>query len=209
MLRILLAEDHDIVRRGIRGLLETHSGWEICGEAANGRDAVRLAADKKPDIAIIDYSLPMLNGLDVVRQIRKLSAKTQILVFTQHDSDDLIRETLRAGARGFLQKGEAAEHLVHAITALAARRPYFAGRVSQTMLATFVKNRPSSDLLTGREREVVQLIAEGRSNKQIAATFNLSIKTVETHRSSAMRKLNIRNMAELVRYAVRNKLVEP
>jgi DNA-binding NarL/FixJ family response regulator len=209
MLRILLAEDHDIVRRGIRGVLESQAGWEICAEADNGRDAVRLAAETKPDIAIIDYSLPLLNGLDVVRQTRQVSPGTQSLVFTQHDDDELVRETLRAGARGFLQKSEAADHLVHAVKALALRRPYFTGRVSQVMLANFLRKLPASPILTGREREVVQLIAEGSSNKQIAATLGLSTKTIETHRSAAMRKIGVKNLADLVRYAVRNRIVEP
>ncbi|QCI64992.1 response regulator [Phreatobacter stygius] len=208
MARVLLAEDHEIVRRGIRSLLESRGNFEICAEAADGLDAVRLAIQEKPDIAIIDYSLPRLNGLEVVKQVRKVLPRIQILMFTQHDSEDLMRDILRAGVRSFLLKSEADEHLIQAVSALAMSRPYFTTRVSETMLATFIGSTTPATQLTSRERETVQLIAEGASNKRIAAELGVSVKTVETHRSTAMRKLGAKSMADLVRYAVRNKLVE-
>jgi DNA-binding NarL/FixJ family response regulator len=208
MARILLADDHEIVRRGIRSLLESRGGWEICAEAADGLEAIRLALDEKPDIAIVDYSLPKLNGLEVVKQVRKVLPRIQVLMFTQHDSEDLLRDILRAGVRSFLLKSEADEHLVQAITALSVSRPYFTTRVSEAMLANFIGGPAPAAQLTSRERETVQLIAEGASNKRIAAQLGVSVKTVETHRSTAMRKLGAKSIADLVRYAVRNKLVE-
>lgn len=208
MARVLLAEDHEIVRRGIRSLLESRGSWDICAEAADGLEAVRLAIQEKPDIAIIDYSLPGLNGLEVVKQVRKVLPRIQILMFTQHDSEDLMRDVLRAGVRSFLLKSEADEHLLQAVSALSMSRPYFTDRVSEAMLASFIGGPASVAHLTSRERETVQLIAEGASNKRIATQLGVSVKTVETHRATAMRKLGAKSMADLIRYAVRNKLVE-
>ncbi|MGL4286097.1 MAG: response regulator [Phreatobacter sp.] len=208
MARILLAEDHEIVRRGIRSLLESRGNWDICAEAADGLEAVRLMIQEKPDIAIIDYSLPGLNGLEVVKQIRKVLPRIQILMFTQHDSEDLMRDVLRAGVRSFLLKSEADEHLLKAVGALSMSRPYFTDRVSEAMLASFIGSPAATAHLTSRERETVQLIAEGASNKRIATELGVSVKTVETHRATAMRKLGAKSMADLIRYAVRNKLVE-
>lgn len=209
MARILLAEDHEIVRRGIRGLLESHGNWEICGEAADGAEAVRLALLERPDIAILDYFMPKLNGIEVAQQVRRLLPQIQILMFTQHDGEDLMRGILRAGIRSFLLKSEAEDHLVQAVSALALRQPYFTTRASEAMLASFVGNPIPAPGLTTRERLTVQRIAEGASNKRIAADLGVSVKTVETHRSAAMRKLGAKSMAELIRYAMRNKLVEP
>lgn len=209
MARILLAEDHEIVRRGIRGLLESHGNWEICGEAADGAEAVRLALLERPDIAILDYFMPKLNGIEVAHQVRKLLPQIQIMIFTQHDSDDLMRGILRAGIRSFLLKSEAEEHLVRAVSALALCQPYFTTRASEAMLASFVRNPMPAPGLTSRERLTVQRIAEGASNKRIAADLGVSVKTIETHRSAAMRKLGAKSLAELIRYAMRNKLVEP
>ena len=203
MVRVLLVEDHEIVRRGIRGLLESHPAYEICGQAA-----VDLAGRLKPDVAILDYSLPALNGIESARNIKKVSPQTQILIFTQHDSDDLIRDALVAGARGFLLKSEADDHLLHALAALSLNRPYFTARVSEAMLAGFIAGSSGQLSLTSREREVVQLIAEAYSTKEIADRLRVSGKTVETHRAAAMRKLGVRNIADLVRYAIRHKMVE-
>lgn len=208
-LRILLADDHVVVRRGVRALLESSNDFQICAEARDGREAVELAAKHKPDVAILDISLPILNGVEATRQILRQSPTTEILVFTMHDSDDLISEVLHAGARGYLLKSEAEEQLVNAVNALAHHRPFFSSKVSETLLEKFNANTGDhSAVLTAREREIVQLIAEGNSNKKIALLLDISVKTVETHRSAAMRKLSIRSTAELVRYAVRNKLIQ-
>jgi DNA-binding NarL/FixJ family response regulator len=207
MVRIMLADDHEIVRRGIRSLIEARGGWEICGEAANGFEAVELALKEKPDVAILDYFMPGQTGLDVTRQIRAKLPKTQALIFSEHDGETLIRDALQAGARGFLLKSDAEEQLLDAITALAAARPYFTARVSEALLASFTGEVEPPAALTPRERETVQLIAEGLSNKSIAWRLQVSVKTIETHRASAMRKLGTRSTAELVRYAVRTSLV--
>lgn len=209
VVRILLADDHVVVRRGLRALLETQADFKVCAEAGDGRDAVELASKYKPDIAVLDVSLPILNGVEATRQILRSSPGTEILVFTMHDSDDLISEVLHAGARGYLLKSEADDQIVNAVSTLARHRPFFSSQVSETLLEKFNSGGNShSTVLTGREREIVQLIAEGNSNKKIALLLDISVKTVETHRSAAMRKLNLRSTAELVRYAVRNKLIQ-
>ncbi len=208
MLRILLAEDHPIVRRGVRALLEAEPGVSVCAEASNGIDAVALATKEHPDIVVLDCSMPEMSGIEAARLIHQATPAAQILVFTQHDTDDVIRQALQVGARGFLLKSEADEHLVHAVHALALKRPYFTGRVAEAMLANFLDRTTIGPLLTGRERETVRLVAEGHSNKDIATVFSVSSKTVETHRASAMRKLGVKSAAELIRYAVRNKLVD-
>jgi DNA-binding NarL/FixJ family response regulator len=208
MVRILLADDHDIVRRGIRGLIETRDDWQVCGEATNGLDAVALAVSEAPDIAVIDYSMPGLNGIDVAKQIRPRLPKMQTLIFSEHDGDSLIRDALQAGARGFLLKSDADDHLLDAISALAASRPYFTQRVTQALASSYGDEPSAAVSLTPRELETVQLIAEGLSNKRVAWRLGVSVKTVETHRANAMRKLGTGSTAELVRYAVRNGLVK-
>jgi len=207
--RILIADDHEIVRRGLRALLETRTDFIVCAEASDGRDAVDLTLKHKPDIAVLDVSLPILNGIEATRQIRRSAPATEVLVFTMHDSDELISEVLHAGARGYLLKSEADEQIVNAIGALARHRTFFSSQVSETLLDNFNSGTTGhSTTLTGREREIVQLIAEGNSNKKVARLLNISVKTVETHRSASMRKLSLRSTAELVRYAVRNKLIQ-
>jgi DNA-binding NarL/FixJ family response regulator len=209
VVRVLIADDHVVVRRGLRALLETRADFSVCAEAGDGREAVDLAIEHKPDIAVLDISLPTLNGIEATRQIRRNSPLTEVLVFTMHDSDELISEVLHAGARGYLLKSEADEQILEAVGMLARHRPYFSSHVSETMLDKFnSKTKGHSTGLTGREREVVQLIAEGNSNKKIARFLEISVKTVETHRSASMRKLSLRSTAELVRYAVRNKLIQ-
>jgi len=206
VVRILIADDHEIVRRGLRALLETRDDLVVCAEAQDGREAVDLAIKHKPDVAVLDVSLPTLNGIEATRQIRRDSPRTEVLVFTMHNSDELISEVLHAGARGYLLKTEADEQIFNAVSALARHRPFFSNQVSETLLDKF--NSGVTTGLTPREREIVQLIAEGSSNKMIARTLDISVKTVETHRSASMRKLSIRSTAQLVRYAVRNKLVQ-
>jgi len=214
MLRILLADDHDVVRRGLRDQLSAHEGWEICGEAADGRQAVKLAMKLSPDVAVIDLSMPELNGLEATRQIRRESPKTEILIFTMHETEQLIREVLSAGARGYVLKTDAGRHLTEAVEALSHRKPFFTAKVSEALLDAFLKSDSNPDeesvfrTLTDREREIVQMLAEGESNKQIASKLCISVKTVETHRATIMRKLDINSIVELVHYAIRNQLVE-
>ncbi|MBH0114049.1 response regulator transcription factor [Novosphingobium sp. YJ-S2-02] len=210
--RIILADDHEAIRLGVRSALSVHPDWRVVGEAATGREALELARSVRPDIAIIDYSLPMMNGLELTRAIKKELPRTEVLIFTMHDREDVLAELLSAGARGYLLKSDASKHLISAVEALAMRRPYFSGNVSQTLLDRFIESASKNSngtALTPREREIVQLIAEGRLNKEVAAILGLSIKTVETHRAAAMHKLDLKTTADLVRYAVRNNIIEP
>lgn len=214
MVRILVADDHDVVRRGLREQLSAHDGWEICGEASNGREAVQMAKKLSPDVAVIDLSMPELNGLEATRQIRRELPRTEVLIFTMHETEQLIREVLSAGARGYVLKSDAGRHLTSAVEALAHRRPFFTAKVSEALLDAFLKSSAREDegsafrTLTDREREIVQMLAEGESNKEIATKLSISIKTVETHRATVMRKLDISSIVELVHYAIRNQLVE-
>ncbi len=207
--RILLADDHATVRRGLRAVLEERHDFNICAEAGQGRQAVDLALKHKPDVAVLDISLPVLNGVEVARQIRKGSPGTEVLMFTMHESEALISAALHAGARGYLLKSEAGDQVISAVTALVRHQPYFSSCVSETLLDRYTSAAPSQgDGLTARERQIVQLIAEGYSNKKIAIMLEISVKTVESHRSTVLRKLNIRCAADLVRYAIRNNLVQ-
>jgi DNA-binding NarL/FixJ family response regulator len=210
MIRILIADDHDVVRSGLRNILEAQSNWQVVAEASDGKEAVEKAAQTKPDVAVIDYSLPLINGIEATRQIRARLPKTEVLIFTMHDSETLIQELLKAGARGYLLKSDAKRHLIGAIQSLAGHEPFFTAKVSETLLVSFLA-RPHREgsILTNRERGVVQLIAEGHTNKQVANLLNISLKTVETHRATIMRKLDLSSSAALVRYAIRNRIVEP
>lgn len=218
MLRILIADDHEVARRGVRALLESHAGWEVCAEAADGRDAVEQALTNKPDVVLLDIGMPNLNGLEAARQISAALPDVGILILTMHDTDNMVREVLRAGARGFLLKSDAGRDLIAAVEAVGLQRTFFTPRVSQMVLNGFLdrerKNDSpapvefSGDLLTSREREVIQLLAEGRTSKEVAVTLNLSVKTAETHRTNLMRKLNLHSVADLTRYAVRNGIVQ-
>lgn len=208
--RIIIVDDHDAVRRGVRTLVESRPNFQVVGEAANGREALELAIATTPDIAILDYSLPELNGLDLSHQLKKHLPRIEILLYTMHDREDVIIEILRAGVRGFVLKSDTERHLIAALDALSIRRPYFSGAISETLLDKFLESKPQpgASSLTHREREVVQLIAEGRINKEIARMLNISVKTVETHRASAMHKLKLRTTADLVRYAIRNSIIQ-
>lgn len=209
--RIVLADDHEAIRLGVRSVLSAHPDWRVVGEASDGREALEVIRSVRPDIAILDYSLPMMNGLELTRAIKKELPRTEILIFTMHDREDVLSELLTAGARGYLLKSDATKHLIAAVEALSVKRPYFSGNVSQTLLDRFIEmaaRETPANALTPREREIVQLISEGRLNKEIAAILNLSIKTVETHRAAAMHKLDLKSTAELVRYAVRNNIIE-
>jgi DNA-binding NarL/FixJ family response regulator len=207
--RILIADDHAVVRSGLRTILEAHPNWEVVAEAADGKEAILAAAEAKPDVAVLDYSLPLINGVEVTRQIRARMPRTEVLIFTMHDNETLIGELLKAGARGYLLKSDAKRHLIAAIEALAIHKPFFTSQVSEALLESYLTSTGhAQSALTGRERNVVQLIAEGHTNKYIARLLSISIKTVETHRAAAMRKLELSSSAALVRYAIRNKLVE-
>ncbi len=216
MLRVLIADDHEVARRGIRALLESHENWEVCAEAKDGREAVELAASERPDLILLDIGMPNLNGLEAARQILTVSPDVPILILTMHDSDNVVREVLRAGARGFLLKSDAGRDLVAAVEALQVQRTFFTNRVSQMVLDGFLErgntekiaDDGSGDVLTAREREVIQLLAEGKTSKEVAVTLNLSVKTAETHRTNLMRKLGLHSVADLTRYAVRNGIVQ-
>jgi DNA-binding NarL/FixJ family response regulator len=207
--RILIADDHGVVRSGLRAILDAQPSWEVVAEANDGKEAILKAIETRPDVAVIDYSLPLINGIEVTRQIRARLPRTEVLIFTMHDNDMVVQEVLKAGAHGYLLKTDARRYVIAAIEALASHRPFFTGKVSEALLGSFLTGaRGSESTLTNRERSVAQLIAEGHSNKQIAQLLNISIKTVETHRASIMRKLKLSSSAGLVRYAIRNKLVE-
>jgi DNA-binding NarL/FixJ family response regulator len=213
--RILVADDHEVVRRGLCALLQAQPDWEVCGEAADGREALEKTQKLKPDVVILDIGMPSLNGLEATRQILKLNPHTRILILTLHDSDQVVREVLDAGARGFLLKSDAARDLVAAVEALRRDKTYFTSKVAAMVLEGFLKNGspaavaapPSRGRLTPREREIVQLLAEGKSTKEVAVALGLSVKTAETHRSNIMRKLELHSVSDLVLYAVRNNIV--
>jgi DNA-binding NarL/FixJ family response regulator len=209
MTRILIADDHQVVRSGLRTILEDQPGFEIVGEAENGQEAVKAAIETRPDVVILDYAMPVQNGVEATRAIRAKCPRSEVLIFTMHDSEDVVQDILAAGARGYLLKADANNHLIAAVQALGRHEAYISGKLSANLLDTLVTRRAGKtrELLTPRERSVVQLIAEGNTNKNVCATLGVSLKTVESHRASAMRKLGLHSTADLVRYAVRNRLV--
>lgn len=211
MVRILLADDHIVVRSGLRSFLEARSDFSICAEASNGREAIDLAVRKKPDVAILDISLSVINGVEATRQIRRGVPETEILIFTARADESLVREALCAGARGYLLKSETDDQIIKAIESLARHNAYFSGLISDCLLDNLIPHGEPGEgrRLTTREREVVRLVAEGNSSKTIAIMLGISTKTVDTHRTAAMRKINVRSVADVVRYAVRTNLIEP
>ena len=209
MTRIMIADDHEVVRSGLRSILEAQPRWEVVGEAADGKEAIRKAIELKPEVAVLDYALPLVNGVEATRQIRARVPTVEVLIFTMHDNEKLIYDLLKAGARGYLLKSDAKHSLLASIESLSVHRPFFTAKVSETLLESYLtKAGTAENVLSSRERGVIQLIAEGNSNKQIANILNISVKTVETHRAAAMRKLNLTSAAALVRYAIRNKIIE-
>lgn len=211
-LRIVIVDDHAVVRRGVRALLESQPGWEVAGEAVTGREAVDLAKRLSPDIVVMDLSLPELNGLDAARQILKDSPRTEVLVLTMHHSEELVRNVLQAGARGYVLKSDADESLIAAVESLRHHKPFLTSTVTEFVLDDYV-HRAEEDVVnagtvTPREREIIQLLAEGKSNKETASALSVSVKTVEAHRANIMRKLRLRSVSDLVRYAIRNKIVQ-
>ena len=214
-LRIMIADDHDLMRRGVKTLLQTHAGWEICGEASTGREAVAKAEELKPDIVVLDISMPDLNGVEAARRIRKASMNTEILILSMHYSNQLIREIVDTGVRGYIVKSDSDRDLIIAVETLAKHKPYFTPHATEVILGNFSTGEPVteipelvSDRLTSREREIVQLLAEGKSSKEVASSLGISVKTAETHRANVMRKLELHSVSELVRYAVRNQIIE-
>jgi len=212
--RIFIADDHEVVRKGLCALLQAEPGWEICGEAADGREATEKICHLKPDVSILDIGMPGLNGLEATRQIMKEEPRAKVLILTFHDSDQVVRDVLNAGARGFLLKSDAARDLVVAVEALRRDKTYFTSKVAAMVLEGYLKSGTKTaaislgrDRLTPREREVVQLLAEGKSTKEVAGALGLSVKTAETHRSNIMRKLQLHSVSDLVLYAVRNNIV--
>ena len=214
-LRILLADDHEIVRQGLRSILAGVRDCEIVGEASDGRQAVAMVKEHNPEIVILDIGMPSLNGLEATRQILKIRPQTKVLILTMHESDTVIREVLDAGARGYILKTDAGRDLVTAVESLRRNKAFFTSRVSQMILDGFLKGEPrprdgetGGIRLTPRQREIVQLLAEGKSSKEVAVTLDLSVKTAETHRANIMRRLDCHSISELVRYAVRNNIIQ-
>jgi DNA-binding NarL/FixJ family response regulator len=214
-LKLLLVDDHEIVRQGLRSKLESHNDCQVVGEASDGRQAVAMTKELNPDIVVLDIGMPTLNGLEATRQILKLRPQTKVLVLTMHESDSVIREVLDAGARGYILKTDAGRDLVTAVDSLRRNKTFFTSRVSQMILDGFLNGdsrpqnaAPGGVRLTPRQREIVQLLAEGKSSKEVAVALNLSVKTAETHRANIMRKLDCHSVSEVVRYAIRNKIIE-
>jgi DNA-binding NarL/FixJ family response regulator len=210
MLRILIADDHEVLRKGVRDVIEGHVGWEVCAEAADGQQALEMAIREKPDVAVLDVSLPVMNGIALTRRLKQECPDVKVLLFTMHDDDETVGSGLAAGARGYILKTDSEQHLGAAISALSANRPYFSSLVSELLLDAAVSDRKRGRLesFTDRELQVAQLIAEGNSNKQIARLLDISIKTVESHRSAAMRKAGVRTAAEFVRFAIKHNLIQ-
>ncbi len=214
-IRLLVADDHEVIRRGVRSLLGTQPGWEVSGEAATGREAVEKAKQLKPDLVVLDITMPELDGLEATRQILEAVPKTKVLILTMHESEQVMSEVLKAGALGYVLKSDAADNLVPAVKALIHGKPFFTSSVSKMMLKGYLKHSTrstedssSEKQLSPRERLIVQLLVEGKKNKEIATALSISIRTAESHRANIMRKLGLHSIVELVRYAINNKMIE-
>jgi DNA-binding NarL/FixJ family response regulator len=214
VLKILVAEDHDVVRRGIGELLASHPDWQIVGEARTGRQALDLVRRGRPDVVVLDLSLPELAGVEAIRQIRTEAPDTEVCVFSMHEDEMFVGDSIAAGARAYVLKSEPAARLLEAVDALSRREPYFSTRVAGLVLSALVRARsdgagPYADPLTRREREVAQLLVEGLGSRAVANRLGITPKTVDTHRAALMRKLGMSSMADLVRYSIRHRMVDP
>jgi len=212
--KILIADDHEVVRRGIAAQVAQHPDWEVIAEASNGREAVELAQRLKPDLLVLDLTMPELNGLAAASRIIAEQPEARILILTVHDSEQLVREVLAAGARGYVLKSDAGRILMAALETLLEGGSFFTPKVSRMVIDGYLRNPGAAEEIgaaafSAREREIVQLLAEGKSNKEVAVALGISVKTAETHRSNIMRKGEFGSLAELVRYAIRNRIIEP
>jgi DNA-binding NarL/FixJ family response regulator len=212
--RILVADDHAVVRAGLRTLLESRSGWQVCGEASNGREAVEMAGKFKPDVAVMDIAMPVLNGIEATRQVRRVSPETEVLILTMHDSEQMVEKVYEAGALGYVLKDVADSTLLSAVEMLRRHKPFASSRVARSFSRASARSRESAECrervrgrLTQREREIVQLLAEGKSNKEVAGVLGISVRTAETHRANIMLKLDLHSVVELVHFAVRNNII--
>lgn len=210
-LRILIADDHELIRLGVRQILRAQRGWSVIGEAANGREAVEKSTQLKPDVVIVDVSMPDLNGLDATRKIREAAPKTQVLVLTMHESDQMVRKVLEAGARGYVLKSDLASHLPKAVKSVAQGKTYLTPKVSQIVLEALFnspgeakRTKQTQTRPTPRETQIIRLLAEGKSNKEIATALEIAVRTVETHRAKILSKLGFHSLADLIHYAIRH-----
>lgn len=212
-LRIMLADDHQLLRLGVRTILSEHSDWEICGEASNGREAVEMAEKLRPDVVVMDLNMPELNGLEATRQILHAVPRIEVLVLTYEESESLIEAVIEAGARGYVLKNDLSQVLTRAVESLSQHRPFFTSKAAEVLLNRSLRRHTAAEdpittlALTSREREVVQLVAEGKSTKEVATLLGISVKTAENHRTNIMRKLKINSVTDMVRYAIRNKII--
>lgn len=212
-IRVLLADDHVVMRRGVRTIIEAMPGWVVCGEVANGREAVETAGRLLPDIAVMDVSMPELNGLEATRQIKKAWPQIEVMMFTGIETEDLVHQVFEAGARSYILKTDGVEEIEAALCALAAHKPYFTTEIGEVLFARFLREKTQTcepmegSRLTNREREIIQFLGEGKSNKEVADKLGISVKTAETHRAAIMKKLKLPTFSDLVRYAIRNHII--
>jgi two-component system, NarL family, response regulator NreC len=213
-LRILVADDHEVMRTGVRALIEQEPGWQVCGTATNGQEAVEVARKLKPDVVVLDMTMPELDGLEALREIKRALPNTEVVIFSAYHSEEVIEQLFDAGAKSYIQKSDASRHLVAAIKSLAEHKPFFTSEISQILFAKFLsgsagkKQNGPEHAVTSRERDVVRLLAGGNSNKEVANCLGISIRTAETHRATLMRKLGLESLAALVRYAIRNHIID-
>jgi two-component system response regulator NreC len=213
-LRILVADDHEVMRTGVRALIEQEPGWQVCGTATNGQEAVEAARKLKPDVVILDMTMPELDGLEALREIKHALPNTEVVIFSAYHSEEVIEQLFDAGAKSYIQKSDGSRHLVAAIKSLAEHKPFFTSEISQILFAKFLsgsagkKQNGQEHAVTSRERDVVRLLAGGNSNKEVANRLGISIRTAETHRATLMRKLGLESLAALVRYAIRNNIID-